>query len=459
MNPMQQNQPTDPLDPMNNNPSGKSRLMCRIVTRYFLIPAALFLGHVASVQASALDDYIAKPDSSFQWKVAAREDMNGLDVTTIDLTSQTWRGGTWTHKLYIGRPHEIRNPGIVLLRIAAGADKNAVPTAKFLAEHSGAMVAILTDVPNQPLFGGKKEDQIIAYTFDQFARTGDETWPALLPMTKSAVRAMDAIQAWAQSEKLPPVEKFVVTGASKRGWTTWLTGAMDSRVAGIAPMVFDMLNMSAQCDWQKKVYGHPSEQIHNYTDLGLVDEMDKPDGAKLRAIVDPYSYAKLLHMPKLVILGTNDRYWTVDSPRHYWQQLPEPKLLFEAPGTGHKAGDTPGAIYALAAFFQMIADHQNLPGLEWQMNGNDSGSISASCDRPAKQARLWTAFSPTRDFRDAKWTSQPLDMTSGNTKAAAAEKKPETGYSAMMIQVTFTAFSGEDYSLSTQVQVIPDNPG
>ena len=107
-------------------------------------------------------------------------------------------------------------------------------------------------------------------------KTGDETWPALLPMVKSAVRAMDAVEGFAQKEHQQKVGKFVIAGASKRGWTTWLTWAVDPRVAGIAPMVIDMLNMKAQTQWAQKVYGKQSEQISDYTDLNLIEQMDHP---------------------------------------------------------------------------------------------------------------------------------------------------------------------------------------
>ena len=61
------------------------------------------------------------------------------------------------------------------------------------------MTAELRLVPNQPIVfmddptrKPRSEDDFIAYTWDKFLRTGDEKWPARLPMTKSAVRAMDA---------------------------------------------------------------------------------------------------------------------------------------------------------------------------------------------------------------------------------------------------------------------------
>ena len=57
-------------------------------------------------------------------------------------------------------------------------------------------------------------------------------------MTKAAVRAMDTITAFCKSQPAASVavEKFVVSGGSKRGWTTWTTAAVDHRVVAIVPV-------------------------------------------------------------------------------------------------------------------------------------------------------------------------------------------------------------------------------
>ena len=416
----------------------------------------LWLSGVAPLFAGALEAYVQRPDSSFAWQVRENQVMGGLNVATLDLTSQTWRGGRWKHTLYIARPSSLRNPATALLQITASVGKDHLPTVKRLAEQSGTLVAIVTDVPNQPLFENKYEDGLIAYTFDQYLKTGDETWPLLLPMAKSAVRAMDAVQAWALAEQQQKVERFVVSGASKRGWTTWLAGAVDRRVCGIAPVVIDMLNMKAQTQWAQRVYGRQSEKINDYTELGLVEKMDLPEMVKLRGIVDPYSYRAALTMPKLLLLGTNDPYWTVDALRHYWDALPAPKLVYQAPNAGHGAGGTPGAVQALAAFLQMMADGQPPPQLTWQLKGNGGASLSVSADRPAKQALLWTAYAPTRDFRKATWSSRPLALEANATRAFAEVPTPTNGFTAFMAELAFATSSGKDYRLSTQVQVTPD---
>ena len=61
-------------------------------------------------------------------------------------------------------------------------------------------------------------------------------------MAKAAVRAMDTITAF-MTDPLAPQEilelqsnpqQFIIGGASKRGWTTWLTGTYVSKTHHIS---------------------------------------------------------------------------------------------------------------------------------------------------------------------------------------------------------------------------------
>jgi len=407
--------------------------------------------------ADPLERYVAAPDNSFKWDVKSHDATNGFEMATLSVTSQTWRSNAWTHTVQIVRPAKVRHPEIAFLFITGdGLGKSSVPMLMKLANEAGAVAAMVTRVPNQPLYGGKKEDALIAYTFQQYLKTGDETWPALLPMVKSAVRAMDAVQAYALREHQQKIEKFVVAGASKRGWTTWLTGAVDQRVAAIAPMVIDMLNMKAQTQWAKKVYGKQSEQIRDYTNLDLIDKMDDPGMVKLRSFVDPYSYRARYNMPKLLLLGTNDPYWTVDSLRHYWNDLPEPKLVFQTPNAGHDLGGGKAAIETLAAFFQMVADQEALPKMEWKLNAEGQPHLHVKVNQSAKAIHLWTADSTDRDFRNDRWSSRDLEVKPGSAVADSDVEKPASGYRAFMGEVVLTNSLGHEYRLSTQVQVVPD---
>ena len=130
---------------------------------------------------------------------------------------------------------------------------------------------------------------------------------------------------------------------------------------------------------------------------------------ELRGIVDPYSYrARYTNIPKLLLLGTNDPYWTVDSLRHYWNDLPGEKLVFQTPNAGHDLGGGLQAMDALAVFFQMIADKEELPKMEWKLSAGDKPHLNVHVNRHAKAIRLWTADSTDRDFRNDRWSSTDL---------------------------------------------------
>lgn len=413
----------------------------------------------ASVWGGALEDYVRRSDPAFNWKETQQKKSTAGTVTHLELVSQHWRGQFWSHHLQVVRPAQVRNPDIVLLFITGdGEGGNYLNMLQTLAERAGAATAVLTKVPNQPLYDGRKEDALIAYTFDQYLKTGDETWPLLFPMVKSAVRAMDTLGEFLQKEFQQKAERFVVSGASKRGWTTWLTGAVDPRVCAIAPMVIDMLNMKAQVEWAERMYGKQSEQIRDYTDLNLIARIDDPAMVRLRGWVDPYSYRERYTMPKLILLGTNDPYWVVDSLRHYWDALPEPKLIFQTPNAGHDLGGGKEAIQTLAAWFQMIADRQPLPKMTWQIRAADSNSalLHFSVDQSAKALRLWTADSTDRDLRDDKWSSSDLPMETGSSRSKAKIEKPAQGYRAFLGEAVLVSPTGHEYRLSTEARVVPE---
>jgi PhoPQ-activated pathogenicity-related protein len=416
----------------------------------------------ALAQAGALEDYVRGPDRTFNWKFTEQKQVRGLTLAHLELVSQTWRGQFWSHHLLVLRPAQVRRPDIALLFVTGGSynapEENELDAFRLLAERAGALVAVLNKVPNQPLYDGRKEDALIAYTFDQYLRSGDPTWPLLFPMVKSAVRGLDTVQQFAAQHLGQRVERFVVSGASKRGWTTWLTGAVDPRVKAIAPMVIDMLNMKQQLAWADKVYGRQSEEISDYTDLNLHLRQDEPAMIRLRNWVDPYAYRARYTMPKLILLGTNDPYWTVDSLRHYWTDLPEPKLIYQTPNAGHDLGGGKDAVETLAAWYEMIAAGRPLPVMEWQFQENSGGaSASVQVNLPARKITLWTADSKDRDFRDDKWTSRDLEIRPGSSQARAQIVRPDQGYRACLVEVTLSAPTDHEYRLSTEARVVPDH--
>ena len=412
-----------------------------------------------TVWGNPLESYIDKTEPDYRWQPAKVLNEPWGTIGHYELISQNWRGHTWTHHLVIVRPRLVRNTDIAFLEIAGDGDgENHINRLKTLAERSGAVAAVLMNVPNQPLYDDRREDALIAYTFNQYLTTGDETWPLLFPMVKSAVKAMDTIQDIVKLEHKQHINRFVVSGASKRGWTTWLAAAVDKRIAAIAPMVIDTLNMKVQLQWSEQIYGKQSTKLKDYTELNLHRKIDNEAMQKLRSWIDPYAYIQRFTMPKLLLLGTNDPYWTVDSLRHYWNDLPEPKLIYQTPNAGHDLNGGNQALQTLAAFFELIADQKPLPKITWKFSNVAKTRIKAQVysNEQANTISLWTANSDDRDFRDNQWTAQTLKITGGSSHAKASIPKPKSGYQAYLMEVELKTDTGHPFKLSTQAQVTPD---
>ncbi len=329
-------------------------------------------------------------------------------VTRVRMVSQVWQGLEWVHDLVIVEPEKRRIAFDTAILYITGADPNPLDLdeAHRLAALSGLPVAHLFQIPNQPTFD-LIEDDLIAETFVRYLDTGDASWPLLFPMVKSALCAMDTLEEFGY-------KRFIVCGSSKRGWTSWLTAATgDPRVVGIAPMVFDNLNFLVQLQHQVGNWNATSDMISPYTDRGLHERIQTPEGQQLAAMVDPYSYRSLMSIPKMIITGSNDSYWSVDSMSLYWDGLVGSKWASIVPNAGHGLGDMSQALNAIAALARHRAGKLEFPSTSW---GFERDSIEVCCDAPFPDLRLWVAESESLDFRQSEWWPR-MESGAGNAKA------------------------------------------
>jgi PhoPQ-activated pathogenicity-related protein len=414
-------------------------------------------------RAGELAAFVARPDTTFAWREVTTGRVGRAEYAEYLLTSQTWRGIVWKHQLFVLRPANM-SPGVRhgLFFIHGGRWKSEYDAERSetdlpkearlfarLAEAIGAPIGVLRQVPFQPIFD-RREDALIAYTFDQYLQTGEDDWPLLLPMVKSAVRGMDAMQSIVQQRWGASLESFTVAGASKRGWTAWLTAAIDRRVMAVAPMVIDVLNMRAQMDLQRATWGELSDEIRDYAALDLPNQLKTQRGQALLSLVDPFSYRAELTKPKLILLSTNDRYWPLDALKLYWTELPNPKHVLYVPNQGHGLRDVDRVIGGLSAVHRYAASGKVLPRTSWSfVSTPEAIGIDVTADRAVRRVLIWSARSPTRDFRDARWTARPCSKK--GAVYGCSTVRAQQGYTAAFAETSFQDPGAPLFSTTTTV--------
>jgi PhoPQ-activated pathogenicity-related protein len=425
---------------------------------------------------TALDRYVQAPDPAFRYALQATRAGDGYTFYLLEMVSQRWLTAgevdrpEWRHWITIVRPDTVRHATGLLL--VGGGDTRRKPPERAdaaladIAVTTQTVVAELRMVPNQPLVftgdGGRErtEDELIAYTWDKFLRTGDERWPARLPMTKAVVRAMDAVTAFCArppSGAAAAVDRFVIAGASKRGWTTWATAAVDPRVAAIVPIVIDVLNVEASFDHHWRAYGFYAPSVKDYEDAGIMRWLGTPEYRALMRIEDPYEYRARLTMPKFIVNATGDQFFLPDSWRFYKADLRGETHWRYVPNADHGLRGT-DALASVAAFYGAIVNGTPRPQVTWDVTRD--GRIRVRADRTPESVTLWTATNPAaRDFRietlGPAFTSTVLAPVSPGVWEARVAAPP-AGWTAGLVELRFA--SGTKYPLvfTSGVSVMPD---
>jgi PhoPQ-activated pathogenicity-related protein len=425
-------------------------------------------------ELTALDKYVAAPDTNYNFHVVSKTP--GKDQTTfvLEMTSQAWLTTNevdrplWKHWLIIVKPDNVASSK-ALLFISGGGNDGKPPKSTDgnfvqMAVATKSVVSELKMVPNQPLvFAGETErrveDSLIAYTWDKFLRTGDTKWPARLPMTKAAVRAMDTVTTFCGGEEggNTKVDGFVVAGGSKRGWTTWTTAAVDKRVVGIIPCVIDVLNMEASMQHHYGAYGFWAPSIGNYTAFNLMDWNGTPENKALMKIEEPYQYRNRFTMPKFIVNAGGDQFFLPDSSQFYFNDLPGVKYLRYIPNTDHslKGSD---AYATLLACYNAVINKSPLPQFSWTVEKDDS--LRVTTKETPTEVKLWQATNPNaRDFRletlGPKYESSPLTDQGGGVYLGKVPQ-PAKGWTAFFVELTYPSSCQVPFKFTTQVKVVPD---
>jgi PhoPQ-activated pathogenicity-related protein len=278
-------------------------------------------------------------------------------------------------------------------------------------------------------------------------------------MAKSAVRAMDCLTEFCATEQggNHKIEKFVVGGGSKRGWTTWITGAVDKRVEAIVPIVIDVLNVEPSLTHHGRAYGFWADAIGNYYQHRILQRFDHPRMKDLYALVDPLSYKDRLTMPKYIVNGSGDQFFLPDSSKFYWDELTGEKLIRYVPNADHSLKNSDAA-QSIATFHYLIANDKPLPKYSWSFETD--GSIRVNTSETPVKVLLWQANNPkARDFRlqvigPAFQSTELTRQEDGSYVAPAAPE--QKGWTATYVELWFGVDGQYPLKVTTGVRVTPD---
>ncbi|XP_070580927.1 autocrine proliferation repressor protein A-like [Ptychodera flava] len=465
----------------------------------FAICAAIACA-LTCVLSTPLDDYVNRPDPHYKYEILSEKKVleNEYTVYIVNMTSQKWLTendvdrSIWFHYMAITIPHNLKILDTAFMYITGGSNSDSPPDplkdeeilmTSLFAVGTGSIGACLKQIPNEhirfwgdPKNKSRTEDGIIAYTWRHFIDDPTKPdWLLRMPMTKASVRAMDTI-ADVGHKKAPQtnVTKFMIAGASKRGWTTWTTAAVDKRVIAAAPIVMDELNLVKNLHHHYRAYGGWTFAFSDYYEEDITKLLDNPNTQKMADIVDPLAYKDRLTMPKMIISTGGDEFFLPDDSHYYYDQLLGPSYLRITPNAEHSLIlHYATTLLNLRSFFLSVVQNKKLPKMTWVRSETATqGSITMNTDTPpvsVKCYRAKTMDGKRRDFRlliadpttgqpmvhPVMWLTYEVHKLS-DTEYKCEFPKPKTGWIAFFIQASFRGPADTTLEITTEVNIVPD---
>ena len=424
---------------------------------------------------TSMSNYIGSTKNEFSYdiqEVIYEENWTGYHIKMISgewLDSKKVDQVEWWHYVDIIIPKQTTSStGIMFIdggeksddyfRLDAQSIENAIKTE--------AVIVNVSNIPFQPLNflsseqDSFEEDDLIAFAWNKFLKQGakqkDVEWLPRFPMTRAIVRAMDLAQEIILQNDIV-VKDFVVSGASKRGWTAWTTAAVDSRVKAVVPMVIDMLNLVPSFENHYRSYGEFSPAVQEYVNYNIQDWLGTEEFKVLMSYIEPFSFIDKFTMPKYIINAGSDEFFSTDSWRFYYDKLPGEKIIRYVPNKNHSL-DGRYLTEDLVSYFYRVINDIEIPSLSWNLSDN---KLIAELDYDGEyDVSVWTAKNDNgRDFR--LWEEGELwEETSigklANNKYELNVNSNFKGYKATMIEFTIDPESEFPLIISTGPFVFPE---
>lgn len=355
-----------------------------------------------------------------------------------------------------------------------------------IAAKSKAIVIDLKDIPNQYItLNGKKyaEDGLIAHTWSKFIEDPEHNkyLPAYLPMVKATTTTMDNI------EKSFKIKKFVVSGLSKRGMTTWLTALHDNRVKAIIPVAIDVLNFESIIQHIHHSLNEWPIALHDYYEQNVLQQLNSKNSKYLMQISDPLKYITCencetaikqqyknrAEIDKFIIAASGDDFFTPDSSMFYLDYLPGKTYIRYIPNSRHYI-DNKIVSKAVFNYFYNYTNEKSLPKFSSKVqkditSKNDYIVYINTSKKPSK-IKVYSAYNPKqRDFRLAygnKYSTKEVTNNSfnkyhfkktGEYRYAIIISKPDAGWLASFVEVEYDKQENDvpKLKLTTPVHVLP----
>lgn len=405
----------------------------------------------------------------FEQKIPAQ----GYTLYQYRMTSQTWapepvvEPRLWEHRVELYVP-ETALPEKALVVVNNGVrfgEEQQSPdysseALSAVAVRTRTVVVVIDDVPNQYVTfndaqAPMREDFAVAHTWAHWLRNeaAAAELPLHVPMAAAASRAMDlAAEALADLR----IERFIITGASKRGWSAWLTALADDRVIAIVPSVIDVLDTSEMLVGLRKRYGGAwPVALWPYQAAGVMQQLGRPDYARLMALMDPMQYldepGDRLAIPKYLVSASGDDFFAPDPPTDHLRRLPGQTSLRVLPNSNH-GGVRAHVASTLVPFVQRIQASQPLPRVH-VTRGEGAGHVQVQLSEMPVALKVWGAHNAEdRDFRYAcgiRYTSETLKPSEVFSLDWTA---PSQGWQARFVEAQFA----DGFIATSPVMVMPE---